>query len=77
MLILFAEFAVVGIISGPMFPDKAGAYIHTILFTFLTVMATSSHVRAMVTDPGAIPKGNFTEENVRRLGLGAGEVVVK
>lgn len=77
LLILFAEFAVVGIISGPMFPNEAGAYIHTLLFTFLTVMATASHVRAMVTDPGAIPKGNFTEENVRRLGLGAGEVVVK
>jgi len=76
-LILFAEFVVIGVILLPAFPNSPWSYIHCVFFTFFAFMAAFSHLRAMTTNPGAIPKGNFTDENVRRLGLHAGDVVVR
>uniref|UniRef100_A0A0K0DDV8 Palmitoyltransferase n=1 Tax=Angiostrongylus cantonensis TaxID=6313 RepID=A0A0K0DDV8_ANGCA len=46
-------------------------WLHTgvnfVLFESLTVLALLSHVKTMLTDPGSVPKGNATEENIERL----------
>lgn len=76
-LILFAEFVVIGVILLPGFPLSVWSYVHALVFTTLAFLAASSHLRAMTTNPGTIPKGNFTDENVRNLGLKAGDVVVR
>lgn len=40
-------------------------------------MAVVSHVRTMLTDPGCVPKGNATDDNIQRLGLAAGQVLLQ
>ena len=37
----------------------------------------ASHVKAMTTDPGAIPIGNATPANIQRMGLKENQVVYK
>lgn len=76
-LIVFAEFVVIGVILLPGFPLSVWSYVHAVLFSLLAFLATCSHLRAMTTNPGTIPKGNFTDENVKGLGLRAGDVVVR
>ena len=76
-LILFAEFVVIGVILLPGFPTNVWSYFHTLFFTVFAFLAASSHLRAMTTNPGTIPRGNFTDENVKGLGLKAGDVVVR
>lgn len=76
-LIIFAEFVVVGVILLPGFPGSAWSFVHAILFSAMSFLAASSHLRAMTTNPGTIPRGNFTDENVKNLGLKAGDVVVR
>ncbi|KAJ1363870.1 Palmitoyltransferase zdhhc3 [Parelaphostrongylus tenuis] len=41
--------------------------VNFLLFELLTVLALLSHVKTMLTDPGSVPKGNATEENIERL----------
>ena len=76
-LILFAEFVVIGVILLPSFPLNVWSYFHALFFTCFAFLAASSHLRAMTTNPGTIPRGNFTDENVKGLGLKAGDVVVR
>ena len=40
-----------------------------------TGLAIASHTRTMLTDPGAVPRGNATKENIEAMGLKAGEVM--
>ena len=40
-------------------------------------LAVASHTRTMLTDPGAVPRGNATKENIEAMGLKAGEVRMK
>jgi len=47
------------------------------VFHMCWLLALVSHVRTMLTDPGAVPKGNATDEFIRRLGLKEGQVVYK
>ena len=42
-----------------------------------TGLAIASHTRTMLTDPGAVPRGNATKENIEAMGLKAGEVMKK
>ncbi|XP_065676265.1 palmitoyltransferase ZDHHC3-like [Hydra vulgaris] len=77
ILILFGEFVVIGVILLPFFPGSPWSYIHAILFSCCGILAGCSHLRAMTTNPGTIPKGNFTDENVKHLGLKSGDVVVR
>lgn len=48
--------------------------INGIVFEFFFIMAIASHIRTMLTDPGCVPKGNATDDNIQRLGLAAGQV---
>ena len=45
-----------------------------VVFQLLFILAFTSHARTMFTDPGAVPRGNATDENIQRMGLSAGQV---
>jgi len=51
--------------------------INVLVFIVAATLAACSHVKAMVTDPGAVPIGNATPANIQRLGLKENQVVYK
>ncbi|XP_046715599.1 palmitoyltransferase ZDHHC3 isoform X2 [Silurus meridionalis] len=75
-LVLYADFVVMFVM---LLPVKSAVYslINATLFNTLTVLALTSHSRAMCTDPGAVPKGNATKEYIDSLHLKPGQVVYK
>ena len=76
LLIFYAEFVVVRVI---LIPDFGTLYtiVNMAIFQLFATLAISSHIRTMLTDPGAVPKGNATKENIRRMGFKEGEVIYK
>ena len=44
------------------------------IFQSLAFLALSSHLRTMLTDPGAVPRGNATKENIQLMGFEEGQV---
>ncbi|XP_029624463.1 palmitoyltransferase ZDHHC7-like [Salmo trutta] len=76
LLVLYAAF-VVNLVM--LLPNKSLWYsvINGALFNFLSVMALASHLRAMLSDPGAVPKGNATKDYMDSLQLKPGEVIYK
>ncbi|XP_033110028.1 palmitoyltransferase ZDHHC3-like [Anneissia japonica] len=76
LLMLYGEFAVMKVI---LLPIGFGLYStsHMLMFNFFTIMAFLSHIRAMMTDPGAVPLGNATREKLNDLGLKIGQVVYR
>ena len=54
-LILYAEFVVIGVILSTDFPSSPWAYLHSLLFTCLALLAVSAHARSMTSDPVSIP----------------------
>lgn len=76
MLIIYAEFVVVFVMLIPT-KDLVYSVINGILFNALAFLALASHSRAMLTDPGAVPKGNATKEFIESLQLKPGQVVYK
>ncbi|CAL1532311.1 unnamed protein product [Lymnaea stagnalis] len=76
LLILYAEYVVMFVM---LIHESSNIYsfIHGLIFNSLAFLAISSHLRAMFTDPGAVPKGNATKEGIESLGLKKGEVVYK
>ncbi|GAB6033582.1 Palmitoyltransferase zdhhc3 [Chamberlinius hualienensis] len=75
-LILYAEFVVEFVILIPG-PYPVYSVINSILYQMLAFLAIASHMKAMLTDPGAVPRGNATKEMVERLGLREGQVIFK
>lgn len=75
-LVLYAQYVVVGVI---LYPNLGSPYAtaHFILFEALAFLAVVSHVRTMVTDPGAVPRGTATREALEQLGLREGRLVYK
>lgn len=75
-LVIYAEFVVMAVILGtsnhPVYTS-----INLIFFNSFAILALTSHTRAMFTDPGAVPKGNATRENIQRMGLREGQVIFK
>lgn len=75
-LVLYAEFVVNFVMLLP-----AKSFWYTLLngatFNSLAVLALASHLRTMLTDPGAVPKGNATKEYMESLQLKPGEVIYK
>ena len=53
-LILYAEFVVIGVILLTDFPTSPWAYIHSLVFTFMALLAVSAHARSMTTDPVSV-----------------------
>ncbi|MBN3305530.1 ZDHC3 Palmitoyltransferase, partial [Amia calva] len=76
MLVFYAEFVVLFVM---LLPSKSIAYslVNGALFNSLAFLALASHFRAMLTDPGAVPKGNATKEFIESLQLKPGQVVYK
>ncbi|XP_069873691.1 palmitoyltransferase ZDHHC3 isoform X4 [Dipodomys merriami] len=75
-LVLYAEFVVLFVMLVPS-GDYAYSVVNGIVFNLLAFLALASHCRAMLTDPGAVPKGNATKEFIESLQLKPGQVVYK
>lgn len=78
-LLLYAEYVVVLVVL-PSWPTGSWLTpVHTLAYTGLTALAVCSHVRAVLTDPGAVPRGNATAHALRQaMGGGAhGRMVYK
>uniref|UniRef100_A0A8C4WYN6 Palmitoyltransferase n=1 Tax=Eptatretus burgeri TaxID=7764 RepID=A0A8C4WYN6_EPTBU len=75
MLMLYAEFVVLFVLLLP--SSLWYGLTNGILFNSLVFLAISSHLRTMLTDPGAVPKGNATHEYINSLQLRPGQVVYK
>ncbi|KAJ4921848.1 hypothetical protein JOQ06_021671 [Pogonophryne albipinna] len=75
-LVFYADFVVTFVM---LLPSRSFWYavINGVLFNSLAVLALTSHLRAMLTDPGAVPKGNATKKYVESLQLKPGEVIYK
>ncbi|XP_019364438.1 PREDICTED: palmitoyltransferase ZDHHC3 isoform X1 [Gavialis gangeticus] len=76
MLVFYADFVVLLVMLVPS-RDYVYSVINGILFNTLAFLALASHFRAMLTDPGAVPKGNATKEFIESLQLKPGQVVYK
>ena len=78
LLIAYGEFVVVFVMLLPeVISAAAFGIFHAIAFTFFSCLAVISHSRSMCSDPGTIPLGNCTSENVKKLQLQEGEVVLR
>ena len=77
-LVLYAEFVVCCVM---LFPALATDFFYGLfnlaLFNTLAFLALASHFKSMTTDPGAIPRGNATQEKLESLNLKPGEIVYK
>ncbi|RWS25546.1 Palmitoyltransferase ZDHHC3-like protein [Leptotrombidium deliense] len=75
-LIAFAYYVVLSCI---LIPEESLFYklVNGIIFNVLAVLAVSSHLRTMFTDPGAVPRGTATKEAIEQLGLSEGQVLYK
>jgi len=76
LLIAYAEFVVVIVILLPS-KNEIHSIINGTIFHFFTFLAISSHLKAMLSDPGAVPKGNATKESISRMGFKDGQVIYK
>ncbi|XP_044932319.1 palmitoyltransferase ZDHHC7 isoform X2 [Mustela nigripes] len=76
LLVVYADFVVTFVM---LLPSKDFWYsvVNGVLFNCLAVLALASHLRTMLTDPGAVPKGNATKEYMESLQLKPGEVIYK
>ncbi|XP_043237988.1 palmitoyltransferase ZDHHC3-like isoform X1 [Amphibalanus amphitrite] len=75
LLIGYAEYVVMMILLS--WPHSVMRGIHLVLYNTLTVLAFSSHARTMLTDPGAVPRGNATKEHMQWITSQEGGVVYK
>lgn len=75
-LLAYAEFVVMKVMLLPN-PYPVYRTINMIIFNLLAFLAISSHMKSMFSDPGAVPKGNATKENIQQMGFREGEVIFK
>uniref|UniRef100_A0A1I8A5T9 Palmitoyltransferase n=1 Tax=Steinernema glaseri TaxID=37863 RepID=A0A1I8A5T9_9BILA len=79
LLMFYGEFSVVSVMLGSISEYPIHQSVNFVLFQVLLVLAFSSHIRTMLTDPGAVPKGNATDDYVVRIQMEhrPGEVLTK
>lgn len=75
-LVIYAEFVVVFVFILPK-PFTVGSFLNTIIFNILAFLALSSHSFAMLTDPGTVPLGNATPENIEKLSTAPGQIIYR
>lgn len=75
-LILYAEFVVLFVMILPT-PFTLGTLLNTVVFHALAFLALSSHAAAMCTDPGSVPLGNATPENIEKMATHPGQVIYR
>lgn len=75
-LVFFADFVVTFVM---LLPSRSFWYavVNGVVFNSLAVLALASHLRTMLSDPGAVPKGNATKKYMDSLQLKPGEVIYK
>jgi hypothetical protein len=75
-LIGYSQYVTVFVMLLPS-PNNAYCLINAIIFEMLSFLAFASHLKCMLTDPGAVPRGNATKDNIAKLGLKEGQIVFK
>ncbi|XP_078738133.1 palmitoyltransferase ZDHHC7-like [Lampetra fluviatilis] len=75
-LVLYAAVAVAAVAAWPLSGTWAGL-LNNAAFLGTCTLALGAHLRAMLTDPGAVPLGNATPEFIESLALLPGQVVYK
>jgi hypothetical protein len=55
LLLMFAWYVMLSVVLRPLESSDPWAALHMGIFSVLVVLAQSSHLRAMMTDPGAVP----------------------
>lgn len=75
-LLLFAEFVIVFVIILP-FPFTISNFLHTVIFHILLFLAFASHWATMFTDPGVVPLGNATPENIEKMTKYPGQIIYR
>lgn len=76
LLILYAEYVIFFVMLIPA-PNQIHSLTNGIIFQFFATLAVFSHLKAMLTDPGAVPRGNATQENIDQLVLKGDQVIYK
>uniref|UniRef100_A0A1B0G037 Palmitoyltransferase n=2 Tax=Glossina TaxID=44049 RepID=A0A1B0G037_GLOMM len=76
LLILFAEFVVMRVILWPS-PHPLFSTANIAIFQMLAFLAFASHIRTMLSDPGAVPRGNATKEMIEQMGYREGQMIFK
>ena len=76
LLVLFAEFVIMFVIILPA-PFTIGNFLNTLVFQALVFLALASHASAMLTDPGAVPLGNATQENIEKMTTHPGQIIYR
>ncbi|KAF8368434.1 dhhc-3, partial [Pristionchus pacificus] len=76
-LVLYGEVCVCSIMLFSWEEYQVHQTIHFIIFQLLAFLSLSSHLKTMLTDPGAVPKGMLTEDTLERIQAMSTEVVYK
>ncbi|XP_073974079.1 palmitoyltransferase ZDHHC3 [Rhodnius prolixus] len=76
LLILYADFVVLTVIIIPN-PYSLYSIFNGFLFSIFGILAVTSHLKTMLTDPGSVPKGNATKEMIQHMGCREGQVIFK
>uniref|UniRef100_A0A170Z919 Palmitoyltransferase n=1 Tax=Triatoma infestans TaxID=30076 RepID=A0A170Z919_TRIIF len=76
LLILYADFVVLTVIIMPN-PYSFYSVFNGFLFSVFGILAVTSHLKTMLTDPGSVPKGNATKEMIQHMGCREGQVIFK
>uniref|UniRef100_A0A915K1N2 Palmitoyltransferase n=1 Tax=Romanomermis culicivorax TaxID=13658 RepID=A0A915K1N2_ROMCU len=77
MLIGYAEFCVLVLFLTSDTGYDFHQAVNAVIFHIFIILASTSHVKTMFTDPGAVPKGTATDEYIQRMGLKIGQVIYK
>ena len=75
-LVLYAEFVIMFVIVLPA-PYTISNFLNAIVFNLLAFLALAAHYSAMFTDPGSVPLGNATPENIEKATQYPGQVIYR
>lgn len=74
---LYGEFCILTVMMASWSKYVVHQTFHAVIFHILICLALSSHIKTMFTDPGAVPKGNATDEYIQRLQFTRKSVIYK
>lgn len=76
LLVFYADFVIIFVIILPA-PFTITNFINTVVFHLLAFLALASHASAMLTDPGTVPLGNATPENIEKMTTYPGQIIYR
>ncbi|VDN50215.1 unnamed protein product [Dracunculus medinensis] len=74
---LYGEFCILTIMMASWSTNFIHQTINAFVFHMFIFLALFSHLKTMLTDPGAIPKGNATDEYIHRLQSAQNSIIYK